>query len=238
MTSMYNKNIQDLFLRTFYPNKQRLGNPNGDGGYVIAPNLNYDLFVSAGIDRNVTFEIDFQKQNPGIKTLAFDGTISGTNVGGIPIIHKNISTDNTDTTTNLIQETNSYKNIFLKMDIEGHEIQWLLNFPDLSIFKQIAIEIHTFNLAFYEKILKTHKLIYVTPNNHEILQKKGRGANLDWDIRYGMKLPYLLEATFLRNSEFKGETELDFSPIPGDLSVKNVASVDCPPLDGYPWAQQ
>jgi len=232
---MKDKNIQDLFLRTFYPNKQRLGNPAGDGGYVIAPNLNYDLLVSAGIDRNVTFEIDFQKQNPGIKTLAFDGTISATNVGGIPIIHKNISTDNTDTTTNLIQETNSYKNIFLKMDIEGHEIEWLLNFPDLSIFKQITMEIHIFNPAFYEKILKTHKLIYVTPNNHEILQKSGGEKKPDWEIRHGMKMPWLIEATFLRNSEFKDDPQLDFSPIPGELSVKNVASVECPPLDGYPW---
>lgn len=55
--------------------KKRVGNPNGDGGYVIIDGLgDYDLLLSAGIADDISFEDEFLKDK-NIKCFAFDGTI-------------------------------------------------------------------------------------------------------------------------------------------------------------------
>lgn len=43
----------------------------------------------------------------------------------INFFKKNIGPTNSDFTTNLHQEIEEYNNIFLKMDIEGHEFPWI-----------------------------------------------------------------------------------------------------------------
>ena len=235
----------ELFKRTFFRDKRRMGNPDGDGGYVIADNLTYDLCVSAGISNNVTFEIDFQKQYPKVPMLCFDGTIDEPLVDGIPVILKNISTENSNKTTNLESETLDYSNVFLKMDIERAEFSWLNNFSDLRRFKQIVIEVHMYSFTsadfnFYTKLLETHKLIHVHPNNYELRDEVNpftkAPQNNAWPIRFGMQFPHLLECTFVRNSEFGDSTEYDYSAIPSPLDRKNLQSPDLP-LTGYPWTQ-
>jgi hypothetical protein len=73
-----------------------------DGGYVIVDGFNYDLLISCGIDRDVSFEEDFLSRWP-IECLAFDGTITSFPDSIAKMIWKqcNISNINGPNTTNL-----------------------------------------------------------------------------------------------------------------------------------------
>jgi hypothetical protein len=65
------------YLRIYRPNyqKRRLGK-NNDGGYIICDmDGDYDIFLSGGIDKDVSFEFDFLKLFPDIVCHAFDGSI-------------------------------------------------------------------------------------------------------------------------------------------------------------------
>lgn len=57
-------------------NKLRLGK-DYDGGYIIAdiPNVKYDLFLAGGIEKDISFEVDFIDRYHDIKSYAYDGTI-------------------------------------------------------------------------------------------------------------------------------------------------------------------
>jgi hypothetical protein len=127
------------------------------------------------------------------------------------------------------------------MDIEGAEISWLKNFSNLSCFKQIVLEVHSFDYDFYTKVLKTHKLIHVHPNNYELSDETNPFTNANpnnaWPIKFGIQLPSLIECTFVRASEFSDPLEHDYSPIPSTLDHKNVQGPDLP-LTGYPWIEK
>ena len=57
-------------------NKLRIGKDN-DGGYIIVdiPNVRYDLFLSGGIDNDISFEEDFIDKYNNVISVAFDGSI-------------------------------------------------------------------------------------------------------------------------------------------------------------------
>ena len=133
------------FLKVYnIDNKFRIGSKN-DGGYIIVNNYKYDLLISGGISNDITFENDFvNKYN--IKCYAFDGTINSipTNNNNIIFIKKNIDNYNNDKVTDLKYLINQYDYIFIKMDIEGYEFNWLqsLSLNELQKLKQITIEFH------------------------------------------------------------------------------------------------
>lgn len=167
--------------------KIRLGRCS-DGGYVIIDGYDYDYFISAGvggvngIEENISFEIDFFNKYPFLKGLIFDGTIPG-DPQNLPeqlkFIKKNIDSMSTNNTTNLKEYIKDYNDIFIKMDIDGCEWDWMLNFSDsFSKVKQLVIEIHgIFNNSTYPKannykILRsllilntTHYLVHAHANN-------------------------------------------------------------------------
>jgi hypothetical protein len=106
----------------------------------------YDLFISCGIENDIRFEEAFLDKYHNIKCYAFDGTIHSfpSHRNSMEWIQKNIGYSNTDKTTNLKEFMQDNKNIFLKMDIEGGEINWLdsMKTEDLQRFSQIVIEVH------------------------------------------------------------------------------------------------
>jgi hypothetical protein len=57
--------------------KIRLGK-DYDGGYIICeiPDIEYDLFISAGIDNDISFEEKFCEKYNTTNCYAFDGTIN------------------------------------------------------------------------------------------------------------------------------------------------------------------
>jgi hypothetical protein len=172
---------------TVYKNvtpKIRIGSDN-DGGYVIEDTHIYDILISCGIGDNIDFEHIFTNKY-NLKCMAFDGTIDRINIlnNKITFYKKNISTTNSEHTTNLHLEIEPYHDIFLKMDIETFEYRWLhtLSYEQLIKFKQIVIEFHYPFTAYpfshldidipvsekmdvFNKLNKTHVLIHLHANN-------------------------------------------------------------------------
>ena len=158
-------------------NKLRIGSIY-DGGYIIIDKLcDYDVLLSCGIANDDTFEHYFvNKYNK--KCFAFDGTIYN-----IPHQHKNIefikkNIGTTNDTTDMKNEIRYYNNIFLKMDIEGSEFDWINNLSEIEInkFKQICIEFHlehecsnhislNYKLKAIKKIANTHYCVHFHGNN-------------------------------------------------------------------------
>ncbi len=56
--------------------KMRLGQ-DFDGGYITVdvPDAKYSVMLSGGVEEDVSFEEAFLEKYPGVKCLAFDGTI-------------------------------------------------------------------------------------------------------------------------------------------------------------------
>jgi len=192
--------------------KRRIGKPY-DGGYVICDlSGGYDCLISGGISDDVSFEQSFLSlQATPIPCYAFDGTISKLPVEDhrITFIQKNLGALESETTTNLRSTVESYTDIFMKIDIEGHEFRL---FPALEGLlhkvKQLVVEIHSpgdislhpryFNglsdiknehmFSMLSFINKTHTLVHVHPNN-------GCATHMI----NGHRMPNVFECTYIRN---------------------------------------
>jgi hypothetical protein len=206
------------YLKVFYfQTKCRLGNTS-DGGYVIGMiNGEYDCYISAGVSNEESFSRDFiiQYNMNENNSFAFDGTITNYPVNytkDISFIKKNINNFFDEKNDNLESYMKQYKNIFLKMDIEGSEYNWLLNTDEkyLNTFKQIVMEFHGINdsswgatyqqkIECFRKLSNTHYLIHIHGNNHS-----GHKNNI----------PDVVEATFIRKDYFDNKPELNKINLP------------------------
>ncbi len=223
------KEIVDYLKVYHFEDKIRFGN-NFDGGYVIGKlEGNYDCYISAGVSFEESFSRDFinyYKMNKK-NSYAFDGTIDKYPVeytDKITFVKKNINSFFNSKNVNLLFFMRTFKNIFLKMDIEGSEYNWLLNTNenDLRSFKQIAIEFHGINddswsatykekLECLKKLTKTHYLIHIHGNNY------GGKTN---------DIPDVIEATFVNKNYFLTEPELNKINLPIEgLDYPNYLSV-------------
>ncbi len=219
-------NKKDLEYLTIYDflNKKRLG-VNGDGGYVIGIlDGEYDFYISAGVSDEESFSRDFinmykmNKQN----CAAFDGTIKKypyEYTNNITFYRRNISPFKTDRTSNLSYFTDNYNDIFLKMDIEGHEFPWLnsLTEEQLNKFKQIVIEFHGIHdnswntnlsdkIDCFRKLSKTHYAIHIHGNN--------------WD-GITNRIPNVIEVTYIRKNVIDYSPLLNSQRLPSKLDVPN-----------------
>lgn len=209
-----------------YP-RIRLGR-KGDGGYVMydIPGITYDLLLSGGLNDDTSFDDDFLSKFPYIECYGFDGTINSapSKNGRFHFIKKNIGAHNTDTTTNLHEYLENYSNVFVKMDIEGGEYEWLnsLTPTHMDNIAQMVIEIHFSHpfaeamtkegLKLFENINKTHTLVNFHGNNHGGIQ----------DASYlGFGLPQASEFTYINNKYITLPLELNKLPIPLPLDQSN-----------------
>ena len=110
-------NILEYLKIYEYGNKVRLGNLNGDGGYVITHvSDSYDCYISAGVSDEESFSRDFinlYKMNKH-NSYAFDGTIlhyPTHYTNKINFVRKNISPFLTQNTVNLSNLTLTYDKI-------------------------------------------------------------------------------------------------------------------------------
>lgn len=251
--------MESLILYKSPYNKLRIGKDN-DGGYIIyeLPD-NYDLFISGGISNDISFEVDFlqkykDKYNNIIKCYAFDGTISTLpdhNSQNIKFIKKNLGNIETNDVTNLSSyindtNTNKYNNIFMKIDIEGHEFRllpYLINNNYMSKIKQLVVEIHSpadiqmfpdyfaglsdiKNNNMFEllnNINKTHTLVHFHGNN---------GCNIQ--VIDNIKLPHVFECTYIRNDYVKEKVK-NTEPLPTNLDMKNIKNKPDFYIDYYPF---
>ncbi len=225
-------------------NKIRVGS-NNDGGYIICdlPNK-YDLFISCGISDNVDFELDFIKKY-NIQCIAFDGTIEKLPIDSNYILFnkKNINVHDTDNTTNLYKTIENYNDIFLKMDIETFEFNWLnlLSTSQINKFKQIVIEIHfpftdyalphldtptssEFKMNILKKLSKTHYLVHFHPNT---------ACGLTTYLNY--TVPNVFECTYVRK-DCQDNIGLNDISIPHPLDMRNLKTDNEIYLSGYPFS--
>jgi len=200
-----------------FDNKIRLGDTH-DGGYVIGElNENYDCYISAGISNEESFSRDFiKKYNMNqYNSFGFDGTINSypyKYTKDISFIKKNIHSYNDDNNTNLHLLIDKYENIFLKMDIEGGEYNWLSSISDeqLQKIKQIVIEFHGITndgwgcsydekVKCLEKLANSHYIIHAHGNNH------GPVCN---------NIPDVIELTYVNKKYFDSVPNFNTSQLP------------------------
>lgn len=227
--------------------KRRIGKPY-DGGYVICdlPG-SYDCLISGGISDDISFEQAFlSMQTRSIPCYAFDGTIPLMPAvdSRIQFIRKNLGATESDTLTNLRSTIEPFTDVFMKIDIEGHEFRLL---PALEGYlhkvKQLVIEIHTpgdihlhpsyfagladikneHMFSTFALINKTHTLVHVHPNNACALHK------ID-----GHVMPNVFECTFLRN-EYVPDRVHSKDSIPSPLDMPNHANKPVQRFSGYPF---
>jgi hypothetical protein len=211
--------------------KQHYGSKANDG-CVIIDDLNYDAFISCGINDNTDFEVAFLSKHPHLTCLAFNGTINAIPKAGngslIKLNKTKIGPHNTTTTTNLHNEIENHSNIFLKMDIETNEFRWIqtLTAKQISKFKQLVIVFHRAFCAqklkgldkqipvdekmdILRKISATHTLVHIHPNNDcgTTTYKK-------------LKAPNVFECTYVRKDIEPGVFHSSRS-IPSELDYQN-----------------
>lgn len=232
------------FLIVYQSNteKKRVGRDK-DGGYIISTGLDYDCLISCGVDKDISFELDFLKEYKNIPCFAFDGTIQNFPEGGeaIQFIKKNIAPYNSETTTNLHDLIDKYSNIFLKIDIESYEYRWLntLSLDQLNKFKQIVIEFHyPFTEASFvhfdaplpveqkmdiiKKMTNTHTLVHFHANN------------CCGTTTYNtITVPNIFECTYVRN-DIQNREKINDIPIPSHIDMPNINGPDIF-LSGYPF---
>lgn len=220
--------------------KERIGR-SFDGGYVVCDiqDIEYDLLLAGGIDRDTSFEDAWLNKYPSKKCLAYDGTINKcpSTHPNFTWIKKNITatpSKKTDIITKLIKrpavatnETNlhdilnSYKSIFLKMDIEGWEIPWLetLTPKHMDSLSQIIIEFHTpfseRENKIFEKLNKTHVLLHLHGNNC-----------CGTRIHNGIIIPNIFECTYVHKRFIPSPLTLNKDPLPCVLDSPNIQDRD------------
>jgi hypothetical protein len=200
-----------------------------DGGYIICdiPNIKYDLFISGGIETDISFENNFLEKYPDLDCVAYDGTISELPSGAHPKIQfhrKNLSDTNSDTHSNLQEYFEKYNNIFMKMDIEGWEDHLFSSIRDdqLSKISQLVIEFHNpYLVTVPSRLAKTHWLVHFHPNNC-----CGMGPN---------GVPNTYECTYIRK-EYDSDVIPNPDPIPNpEIDMPNVENTPDIILSSYPF---
>lgn len=205
--------VKDLTVYTCPYPKLRIGK-DYDGGYVIAdiPGITYSCLLSGGISNDISFEEKFI-QNYQVECYAFDGTVEKLpKQSTVQFTKKNIGAHNNETTTNLHEFLDSNDNIFIKMDIEGHEFTWLksLSSQQMDKISQIVIEFHyPFNQDIFNKF-SNHVLIHFHGNNCCGLR----------NFKHS-QIPNVFECTYI-HKKYVSELIKNVQPIPSALDMQNL----------------
>jgi hypothetical protein len=240
--------MENLILYEVQNYKHRVGRPN-DGGYcIIDLPGSYDLFISGGISNDISFEKALLDLYSNLNCIAFDGTINSSPDyhDRLTYVKKNLGNTNNDNLTNLDEYINKYNNVFMKIDIEGHEfrlIPSLIQNNHMQRIKQLVIEIHTpgdihlypdyFNglsditndkmFDMFNKINNTHTLVHLHANN---------GCNIQ-EIN-NIKLPHVFELTYIRN-DFVTNKKRNEKTLPTNIDMKNIPWKPDYILEGFPY---
>jgi len=225
--------------------KIRSGNKH-DGGYVYVDffkNVKIDALYAYGVGDNINFEIDFlNKHDPSLKCYLYDHTVILQNLpGNIKFFKEGISWakyNDLNTIENQVVNNGHLhnKNLFMKMDIEGHEFQSIVTTPDhiLENFTQIILEVHWLNtnktatlfqkIEFFKKMNKIFYLVHVHANN----------CSKVFNCPDGINLPDVLELSFVRKDLIEPYTSV--TSFPTELDTPNNwrfpdIKFDFPPFD-------
>ena len=217
------KNINELLdLLAPYPSKSplRLIGSQGDGGYLMT---DFDIkqaqfLISGGIETNNEFEYELAEL--GIEGLQIDNSIDNP-----PTVHENLKfiratlglgEDQSFSIDAYLDSVDS-KNILLKLDIEGAELEVIneIKSHNLEKIHAAVIELHALDYLFFNEFrtkllealnhLKNAGLVpcFISPNNATSAEIIG-----------GVLIPRNIEITFTRKNRVKSKfTMKDFEPI-------------------------
>jgi hypothetical protein len=246
--------IQKLKIKKINIPLIRLG-PNRDGGYLVPDCLQDCKYLfSIGVGSVSDFEMDFINWGQKSPDYNIHNDRQAFLLDKLEYTDQNyalsnerlfknfenkwLGTKNDDSTITLDNFVNSKehiingnKNLVLQMDIEANEYVTILATSDKTLlrFKILVIEFHylhylnnrvfsiLFN-SFIDKILENFILCHLHPNN-------GRSViNI-----HGVRIPKLLEATFIRKDQCKlieGEPEIPHSFDRKNLPYRKVVKLD------------
>lgn len=238
--------MEQLVIYHVSRQKIRIGRPY-DGGYVVFDlQGGYDAIISAGISNDISFEQAVLNYHQ-VPCFLYDGNIERlpVNDSRIIFIRKHVGKEETETLSNLHATLNPYSNVFMKINIKGHEFRLFPTFSEeqMKKIKQLVIEIHTprdiqLYPAYYKglsditndcmfdtlkKINRTHTLVHLHPHN---------GCKTHWVD--GIMLPNVFECTFIRN-DFVHTKHPNTELIPLSIDMPNVPSLPIVLFDHYPF---
>lgn len=247
---MHDLLLNELVVYSPSFSKRRYGStiPSGDGGYVVVDGYSYDYYIGCGVGGNMSFEQEFLSQRQDLNGLLFDGTIDYYPLvsNHVYFVPKNIADHNTLRLTNLNNETKNHRDIFMRVDIEGHEWKWIKSFENFHHIKQFTIEAHglfdnsyTFDwkcisghvyadvIDGLKKMNETHYLVHFHSNT------SAEYANIN-----GKELPTVVELTYIRKSDCFVDG-FNKTPLPIDgLDYRNGYDRQDLTFDSYPFVQQ
>lgn len=207
----------------------RVGNPNGDGGYLVPESqINCVSHVfSPGVSDNFSFETYFA--NKGKKCFLIDGSVEASQVKTNDLIEfQQLWLSTYDSTNSVTLDTwikssvGESNDLLLQMDIEGAELQVIgLSKSEVLIrFRVIVLEIHELNSIFTSAGLKLFEIAIrkLTENHLPIhLHVNNAGASIALG---GQHYPDTIEVTLIRKDLVA--TDRGVATIPNSLDRKNV----------------
>lgn len=226
-----NNSDLDIFTPIYYSGlrKKRIGSKN-DGGYVISTDIDnyYDLILSGGAGNNISFEKELSELFKA-NCIIYDHTVN-VQTKNTSIFHIKQRLD--EKTETFYKYIDIHQNLFLKLDIEGGEYKILshLTQDQIKKFKQIVIEFHDcyndIKIKLLKKLFVNHKLVHLHPNNC--------CGTIDF---HGVKVPKIVELTFVRNSEIKNSFEIknNTQSIPTEIDYPNLKNRPDIQLNYYPF---
>lgn len=207
----------------------RLGTKEGDGGYLVPDNLQFDGCFSAGLANNLDFEVDvaqiYRCPVHMIDGSILDTVIQHSNFFFRKVFLGQISSGEFMSFEDWYRESGLNENLLLKIDIEGAEYSSFLGVSEetLKKFKVMIFELHSLEQlatklgnslisAFIDKVTKNHTIIHAHANNVGGIWNFGPNS-----------IPSGLEVTLLRN-DYVDLVDDEFASLPHRLDRK------CDPL--------
>ena len=194
---------------------------NYDGGYVVCEAAPYDLLLSGGVSDDISFEQEFLARYTQLEGKVLDGTVVSL---PSPCSRLTFERRNVISKT-FLEDLLFHENVFVKMDIEGSEYEWLESLSDeaLSHIKQMVIEFHRpRSWSVLSRLAKTHWLVHLHGNNFGSITTVS-----------GVKVPEVFECTYLRKD---GQLlHRNSTPFPTILDMPNDKNCADLVLQGFPF---
>lgn len=177
-----------------------------DGGYLVPNDLkNIKSLFSPGVDKIAEFELEFASR--GIPCYMADASVSNT-----PISNRNFhfekkfvhqgpdEGDFINFDSWILNNTESYGDAALQMDIEGHEWEVILGMSErvMKNFRFMVIEFHGMHQMAYQLPFQTIQSTFLKLNqNFDIIHVHANNAESQQTI-HDFEVPPLVEITFIR----------------------------------------
>lgn len=220
--------IERLHPRTTGLALRRIG-AAGDGGYLVPDDLDG---IGALISPGVNYECSFDRQiaDMGIPVHMADASVPGPPETHplftfSPLFLDTYTSTGTITLDDFCRHVAPGQDLLLEIDIEGAEYRVIAAASEalMARFRIIVIEVHYLNAlftpfgfqqisAFFDRLLRTHEVVHIHPNNVAQPVRRGRLA-----------VPPAIEMTLLRRDRATFRDEAMTLPHP--LDATNVPSL-------------